>query len=166
MDMNLNIRDARVDELDDVARLLRDAFTQYQKAIPCVAWKEYLRDIMDVRSRFSTSELIVAERDGRLAGSVTLYPAGSTDSSWPEGWAGVRLLGVHPDFRGQGIGRALMEECLRRCRKAATRTIGLHTTGMMAVAQEMYERMGFIRVPEFDVKPRPDIVVMAYKLQL
>jgi hypothetical protein len=37
---------------------------------------------------------------------------------------------------------------------------------MMAVARAMYERMGFVRAPEFDFQPAPETVVMAYRLDL
>jgi len=60
----------------------------------------------------------------------------------------------------------LMEECIRRCRKQGIATIGLHTTEMMDVARRMYEKMGFVRVPELDVHPGPGVVVMAYRLDL
>ena len=119
----------------------------------------------DVQSRMADSELIIAEINNHIAGAVTLYPQGS-DNGWPEGWAGIRLLAVHPDYRGQGIGRALMEECIRRCRERGTKTLGLHTTELMKVAREMYERMGFKRTHEFDFHPTPDNVVYAYRLDL
>ena len=45
-------------------------------------------------------------------------------------------------------------------------TLGLHTTEKMSVARGMYERMGFVRVPEFDFHPAPQVVVMAYRLDL
>ena len=53
-----------------------------------------------------------------------------------------------------------------RCRKRGVRTIGLHTTVIMEVARGMYERMGFVRAPEYDFHPRPEVVVMAYRLDL
>jgi hypothetical protein len=34
------------------------------------------------------------------------------------------------------------------------------------VAKRMYEKMGFRRMPEFDFHPRPEVVVMAYRLDL
>jgi ribosomal protein S18 acetylase RimI-like enzyme len=124
--------------------------------------------VINVRSRLGAAELIVAELDGELAGTVTFYPevSESIEPSWPKGWAGLRLLAVHPSCRGRGIGRALVEECLRRCRERGIRTIGLHTTVMMNVARGLYERMGFVRVPEYDFYPRKETVVMAYKLDL
>lgn len=164
----LILRDARPDELDAVARLLGDAYMQYKKEMPRDAWEGYLAEMMDVRGRLGEAELIVAEYEGELAGTVTLYldSPGPEQGGWPHGWAGARLLAVHPTFRGKGIGHALMEECIRRCRARGVRTIGLHTTTMMEVARGMYERMGFARVPEYDFHPRPGIVVMAYKLDL
>jgi len=162
------LRDARPDELDRVALLLRDAYLEYEKFLPRDAWEYYLEDIMNVRGRLGAAELIVAELGGELAGTVTLFlePSAPSEGGWPEGWAGVRLLAVHPSFRGRGIGRALMDECIRRCRERGIRTIGLHTTMMMEVARGMYERMGFVRIPEYDFHPRPETVVMAYRLDL
>lgn len=164
----LRLRNARPDELDAVARLLRDAYLEYKELLPPDVWKGYLAEMMDVRRRLDEAELIVVEVDGKLAGTVTFYPEspGPGQGSWPKGWAGVRLLAVHPSFRGRCVGRALMDECVRRCRERGVRTIGLHTTVMMEVARGMYERMGFVRVPEYDFHPRPGVVVMAYRLDL
>jgi GNAT superfamily N-acetyltransferase len=164
----LLIRDAQPEELDEVSLLIRDAYIEYRHAIPSRHWRFYLDSIMDVRSRLGVSELIVAELDKKLAGTVTLYleASPSLQEDWPEGWAGVRILAVRPAYRGQGIGRALMEECIRRCRKRNIRTIGLHTGPAMAIARKMYEDMGFVRAPEYDFQPGPGIVVMAYRLDL
>lgn len=166
--INIIIRDARLDELDEVSQLLKDSYQQYAKFLPSEAWQAYLEDIMDVHSRLAEADLIVAELDGKLAGAVTLYTktSSSQETGWPEGWAGIRLLAVRPKFRGLGIGRALMEECLLRCCQSGISIVGLHTTELMDVARRMYERMGFIRVPEFDFRPEPNTVVMAYRLDL
>jgi len=162
------IRDARLEELDQVALLIRDAYQEYQASFPPEVWEGYARDIMDVRGRLDASELIVAEHAGGLVGAVTFYPNSyqAEHQGWPPGWTGIRLLAVHPDGRGLGIGRALMDECLRRSRQLSARTLGLHTTELMAVARGMYERMGFVRVPEFDFHPEAGVVVMAYRLDL
>ena len=69
--INLIIRDARLDELDEVSQLLKNSYQQYEKYLPSEAWQAYLEDIMDVRSRLAEADLIVAELDGKLAGAVT-----------------------------------------------------------------------------------------------
>ena len=161
------VRDARPEELDQVAVMMRDAYLEYQAHFPADVWERYARNIMDVRSRLDVSELIVAERGGHVVGSVTLYPNVVTaEQAWPPGWAGVRLLAVAPDARGEGIGRVLMDECLRRSRQRQAPAIGLHTSDIMRVARGLYERMGFVRAPEYDFRTGSDWVVMGYRLDL
>ena len=159
----LLLRNARFNELRDIALLMKDAYLEYEKLLPMEAWESYVADIMDLYGRWEKAQLIVAELNGHLVGAVTLY-LNSGQEGWPDGWAGVRLLAVHPSYRGRGIGRALMEECIRRCRNHGIITIGLHTTEFMDVARRMYEKMGFVRVTEFDFHPRPGVVVIGYRL--
>ncbi len=162
------IRDARVEEFDQVALLIRDAYQEYQASFPPGVWEGYARDIMDVRSRLDTSELIVAEHAGGLVGAVTFYPnaSPSAEVEWPAGWTGIRLLAVHPDARGMGIARVLMDECLRRSRLLSATALGLHTTELMGIARDMYERMGFVRVAEYDFQAGSEVVVLGYRLDL
>ncbi len=151
-----------------MSQLLQASYRQYEKFIPSGAWQAYLEDILNVRSRLAVAELIVAEINSKLVGTVTLYLNIShpSETGWPEGWAGIRLLAVHPKYRREGIGRILMEECIRRCRDRGIATIGLHTTEIMYVARRMYERMGFIHIPKFDFHPSPGVVIAAYHLDL
>lgn len=167
-DKNILLREARSDELDSVSLLIRDAYQQYEISLPPETWKFYLEDMMAVRRRLKESQLIVAELSKQLAGAVTLYLDASRSSQerWPNGWACIRLLAVHPAYRGRGIGRALMEECILRCRNQGIVSIGLHTGRMMDVARQLYERMGFVRIAEFDLYPAPGVVAMAYRLDL
>jgi ribosomal protein S18 acetylase RimI-like enzyme len=164
----LLIRDVRLEELNEVSVLLGDAYKQYENLIRPEAWEHYQKDIIDVCSRLDESDLIVAELEGRLVGCVTLYldAARTMPEVWPAGSAVIRLLAVHPAYRNRGIGRALMEACISRCRQAKIGSIGLHTTEIMDVAKKLYERMGFIRMPESDFHPTPEVTVMAYSLQL
>jgi len=167
-DQKIVIREAVPQELDEVALLLKEAYIQYELDFPEGRWGSYLENIMDVRSRVDDAQLIVAEINGVLVGSVTLYldSAGLHEEGWPAGWAGIRLLGVHPKYRGYGIGKVLMEECIRRCRENGIHTLGLHTSKLMEVARRMYEKMGFQRVSEYDFHPAPGVLVLAYKLEI
>ena len=172
----LSIRDAHEEDLDAVSALLLDAYAQYMRpprealsAEERAGWEGYRQNIADVWSRAPISSTIVAERDGKLLGSVNYYAPGQVDSldgAWPEGWASIRLLGVSPQARGLGVGRVLMAECLRRARADGATTMGLHTTTLMNVARAMYLRLGFTRVPEYDFHPAPDFTVEAYELNL
>ena len=162
------VRDVRADELDATGDLMVAAYLEFTPPNAPSQWQHYLDDIRAVRRRLAESTLIVAEDAGRIVGAVTYYADGSKESAggWPPSWAVFRLLAVHPEARGRGIGRLLVEECIRRARAAGAAAVGLHTTHLMSVARAMYERMGFVRVPDRDFFPVPDFRVMAYQLTL
>ena len=145
-----------------------EAYSEYRAALPQAVWIGYRDEIRDVRSRLSTSSLIVAEDADNLLGAVTYYPDARLEphATWPPNWANVRLLAVAPVARGRGVGRVLTEECIRRARAAGRDALGLHTTVLMKVARTMYEHIGFERVPELDFFPVPQFQVMAYRLRL
>src|SRR5207302_1713857 len=147
----LVIRDARADELDEIADLIAAAYAQFGPAPGSPkelvdAFDEYRVDQRDVWSRLVDSQLIVAEGEGRLVGAVTFYAPGGEKKGerWPPEWAAFRLLAVLPDARGKGVGRALTDECLRRARDLGAPVMGLHTTIVMDVARAMYEPIGHV----------------------
>ena len=168
----LLIRDARPEEYAEVLAVTRAAYEQYAPAMPADRWEWYLQNMAETITQppaAGAPERIVAEADGRILGSVLLFPAGSAEGDEPH----VRLLAVPPAGRGRGVGRALMDDCLRRARAAGAATLTLHTTTLMGVAKAMYERMGFVRVPELDFHPEgtPEggdqvVTVMGYRYRL
>ncbi len=155
-----------MEELDAAAGVILAAYEQYKVAMPPAVWQAYSRDIVDVRARMANAQLIVAEQDRKILGSVTFFADGSKGENWPPGYTCIRLLAVNPEARGAGIGRALMEECMHRSRALGALQVGLHTTEMMAVALAMYVRMGFVRATEFDFNPAPGITVTAFRFGL
>ena len=170
----VTVRAARDDELDQVAALIDAAWREYDERVRgseerMASYRGYREHMLDVRSRLDEAELLVAERDGTIVGTVTYYPSVdgvSTGEGWPPGWASIRLLGVHPEARGAGIGRLLTEECIRRARAEGAPTVGLHTTALMSIARAMYERMGFTRLPAHDFVIDDDFIVEAFRLDL
>jgi len=70
-----------------------------------------------------------------------------------------RMVGnvvVHPDWRGRGIGRALMERGLRAAREEGARWIGLEVRADNEVACRLYESFGFRSVGRVEHLLRPD----------
>jgi ribosomal protein S18 acetylase RimI-like enzyme len=58
----------------------------------------------------------------------------------------IQNLGVHPDFRDQGIGRALLACALQGFRAVGCTHAQLEVTVQNTAAVRLYERMGFRRV--------------------
>lgn len=165
----LKVRDARPSDRAKALEVTLSAFQQYAALIPS-RWEGYRENILETLSHPEPAEQILAEEDGKIAGSVLLYPAGtpleSEDATETRNWPEVRLLAVAPEARGKGIGAALMRECINRARRSGAAFLALHTTDMMQVAMRMYEKMGFVRAPELDFRVDEEVLVKAYKLNL
>jgi GNAT superfamily N-acetyltransferase len=164
------LRDATRGDRAAIETLTLAAYEQYAVVVSASFWTAYRDNIRQTLADVGPAEQIVAEDGGALVGAVLLYPAGALlatggtpiSLAFPE----VRLLAVAPAARGRGVGRRLMEECIRRARAAGAPALTLHTTEMMQVAMRLYERMGFARAPELDFSPAPRITVKGYRLPL
>ena len=83
----------------------------------------------------------VAEVDGRRVGCVFCVAG-------PDSTAQLRLLLVHPDGRGHGLGSRLVDTCLEFARAAGYRTMRLWTTDPLTTARGIYLSRGFTLVDE------------------
>jgi len=55
---------------------------------------------------------------------------------------------VHPDFRGQSLGKELMNKALQFCRECKYKTVFLWTTNDLHAAGRLYTRAGFTKTEE------------------
>ena len=151
---SIAIRLAREDELDRVAALFAPGLAVYRGTPDDWILDNYLADLEKVRERFGLAETYIAAVGGELVGSVAFYRDVALEgwSNLPAGWAGFRALVVHPAARGRGVGRMLVERCLQRSREIEAPTLGIHTIALLADAMRLYERIGFVRCPEFDLR--------------
>lgn len=79
--------------------------------------------------------------------------------------AGIRLLGVRPDARGLGIGKALTQACIEHARALGREQMILHTTEAMQVAWGLYVRLGFRRSEDLDFVQN-GLPVFGFRLRL
>lgn len=131
----------------------------------------YEGELRDVAGRAAGAVVLVAvdeDDDDRILGGVTFVP----DHASPyaefdiEHAAGIRMLAVHPDAQGRGVGEALAMECVDRARALGRCEVILHSTSTMSAAHRIYERLGFSRDPNLDWWPEPNVELYGFRLRL
>jgi ribosomal protein S18 acetylase RimI-like enzyme len=132
----IHVRQATAEDAGTIACLLHDFNLEFSEPSPGV-------DLLTgkVEELLGAGEIVVllsgADPDGLAL--FRFRPA-----LWSEGLeAYLQELYVVPDLRGQGIGRALLEQTLEFARAAGADGIDLNTGETDAAARALYESMGF-----------------------
>jgi GNAT superfamily N-acetyltransferase len=170
---NVAIRDAGESDREAARQVTLAAYQEYASTLPPAFWERYRTNIVEALDVQTPAQQIVATYAGEVVGSVLLYPPeasayGENDDKRPA-LPEMRLLAVHPSMRGHGVGTALTLECVQRAQRAGASALGLHTTDVMQAAIQIYEHMGFVRVPELDLRPgdgTDGTVIKGYRLSL
>ena len=113
-----------------------------------------------VRTCGDRDRLWVAERDGRIIGSVAIVAASPQTAQ-------LRWFLVDPNERGAGLGKRLLDEAVTFCKGCGYGAVILWTVSALAAAAHLYRRAGFEKVEE-----RPgrlwgvDVIEEKYELRL
>ena len=123
----------------------------------------YGAHVRDVPGRVPHVPVLVAERDGRVVGSVTICPAGSgfTELARPDE-VEFRFLGVAPEAQGTGVARALVQAVEAYAEEHGLVRLVLCVISDNTAAEAVYARMGFQRMPDRDWWPAPDVHLRAW----
>jgi ribosomal protein S18 acetylase RimI-like enzyme len=125
--------------------------------------RDYGAHVRDVPGRAPVVPVLVAERDGRIVGSVTICPHGSgyTALAGPDE-VEFRFLGVAPEAQGTGVARALVGAVEDYAAARGLDRLVLCVISDNVAAEAVYERLGFTRMPERDWWPMPEVHLRAW----
>ncbi len=160
------VRPARPDDLDRVRELTLAAYRADGQTGP---GSPYERVLADVESRAREGELLVAEDEatGRVVGAVLFVLPGSHYAELCRpGEAEFRTLAVDPAAQRRGVGELLVRACLDRARDRGCRAVVISVRDVAHAAQRLYARLGFVRSPEQDWTPVPDVRLLALRYDL
>ncbi|WP_339303874.1 GNAT family N-acetyltransferase [Paenibacillus sp. FSL R5-0519] len=124
----------------------RETFEQNER------WEAYLKDIRESVVNPYLTQLWVAKIDNQIVGTVQLFETAHKaypNFELPIDYPFIRLLGVDPRWRGHGIARALLQQCVESAKEMGKNTVYLYTGGQMVNAIRLYERFGFYEDKEF-----------------
>ncbi|RLE85612.1 MAG: ribosomal-protein-alanine N-acetyltransferase [Thermoprotei archaeon] len=123
--VNVSVREARKEELEDIL------------VIENLSFKDpYPLFILEFYLKLCPETFLVAEHNGKVVGFVIGLKRG-----W--GWGHIISIAVHPSFRGRGIGKTLMVECIKRLSSMGTKRIRLEVRVSNEKAIRLYKELGF-----------------------
>jgi len=128
----IQIRAGRLDDLDALSKFTRKTFR----------WGDYIVEAWPHWVESARGELLVAELDGALVGTVHVRYVGAREA-WLEG---VR---VHPAFRHQRIATTLIQDAHRRAKQKRCRVMRLETFSYNRRAQRLFEKLGYRCVVQY-----------------
>jgi putative acetyltransferase len=111
--------------------------------------------LMDIRSLTAANVLFLVARDdaGRAVGCAACVDRG--------GYGEVKRMFVDESQRGQGVGRDLLQQIVRRAADAGLRQLKLETGISQPAAIALYQRCGFVPCAPFGAyQPDPLSIFM------
>lgn len=140
--MTAEFREATIDDLPHIVRMLADDFLgsqreQYEDPLP----ESYVAAFREIEAD-PNNHLIVAIEDGAVIGTLQLTFTPSISFRGGKR-ATVESVRIDERLRGQGIGRELMLWTIERARREGCIALQLTTHAERADAHRFYEKLGF-----------------------
>jgi len=153
------VRAAGKDEFEAVGNLCVLAYSAAGQLEPGSPYEATLRD---AEHRATDGIVLVAERDGRIVGTTTICPFGTSHAEvGASDEVEFRFLAVLPTEWRTGVADALVAACEDHARQVGAHSLAICVRDINTEARIMYERRGFRRCPDRDWTPRPGVVLLA-----
>ena len=128
---------------------VREIFREYQLSLGIdLCFQNFEQEIANLPDKYAPPEgrLYLAFIDGALAGCIALRP-------FQEKQCEMKRLYVRPQFRGQNIGRVLVNKVIDDARQIGYRQMFLDTLHTMTVAKALYHSLGFREISSYCFNP-------------
>ncbi len=134
VNMDVAIRHATASDLPGLLDIQKAAFARYTEFLAPGQIPPLNETIAGVRSDFNDKQILVADFRGILSGSIRYLIKG--------GVCLIERLSVHPDYQGNGMGRALVSEVEEHA-KGNAHKIYLETGLLAHNLLTFYTRLGY-----------------------
>lgn len=142
------------DSLEDLTRLINRAYESL--AAMGLAYLGTHQRLDTTANRMCGGQTLVAVLDGRLVGTVTVYPPGQKDGCPYYRDARPAVFGqfaVCPDNQGKGLGKRLLRQVEALAQDWGAESLACDTSESAFHLIDMYSKWGFSIVGEADWRP-------------
>ena len=146
---------------------VRELFTEYTHMLveldpkfqESLDEQNYDEELEHLEEKYSLpgGRLYLAYWDGELAGCVGMKKLDGVTGE-------LKRLYVRPAFRGQRLGRKLVERIIEDARSLGYRRLMLDTMPVLESALHLYESMGFRVTERYNDSPLDTTIFMEYRL--
>jgi len=139
----------------------RELFLEYAQSLGfSLCFQNFDKELAELPGDYAPPEgrLLLAERDRQLAACVALHKL-------EPGTCEMKRLYLRPQFRGEGLGRALAERIIAEARQIGYQRMRLDTVEpVMKDAVVLYRKLGFTEIAPYC--PNPIAGAMYMELEL
>jgi ribosomal protein S18 acetylase RimI-like enzyme len=163
----MKFRDGTMRDAAQLRKLALISYGQFQHVLTLDNWqslKVHLTTEALFPSLLKIAQCFVCENKDEIIGMAFLIPKGNPTEIFEAGWSYIRMVGVHPDFAGKGIGKQLTQRCIDFAENSGEQVVALHTSEYMNAARHIYEGLGFKQFKELE--PRHGKRYWIYKLEM
>lgn len=137
----------------DLAENLRPLFLEYgamlgekggEQMRQCLAVQNYDEELAHLEEKYGepAGRLFLVRCDGQDAGCVAIRKL-------EDGVCELKRVYLRPEYRGHGVGRAMMERIIDEARAEGYTLMRLDTTPYLDAAYALYEKLGFYVIPKY-----------------
>lgn len=167
-DKQIIIKEVSEQEKQLIPQLLLDSYKQYEQAFERERWKNYVQELKKAPENKYIDKFLIAKQQDRIIGTVQLFQSsyeayGLTNLDIHDPI--IRFLAVHPNGRGLGVAKKLIETVLAHSKAHGKKAVYLHTTDIMEQAIQLYKHYGFVRHPDKDFLKNNNPIA-CYKLDI
>lgn len=133
-------------DIDQLHELSIIAYGQFENTLTPDNWQIFnanLQDRQRVINILKIAKCFVCLDNDKIIGVAYLIPSGNPTDLFKAEWSYIRMVGVNPKYRGQGISKVLTKMCIDFAKQNNEKTIALHTSEFMDAARHIYESLGF-----------------------
>ena len=135
----IHLRPIQASDNPVLASIIRNTLAEFGANHPGTVFFDEATDHLFELFQQERSAYFVAELEGNIVGGGGIYP---TDGLPADTCELVKMY-LLPEARGIGLGKTILERCLKTARQAGFSQIYLESMPELKLALKMYERFGF-----------------------
>ncbi|NLP13292.1 MAG: GNAT family N-acetyltransferase [Clostridium sp.] len=137
MDYSFIIRKAQLEDVEEIQRIIKEAFKKYMKEAQLTGTMEALEESLeDIKKDIETKEVFIAIINNIPVGTIRV-------ETLPDNTAYISRFGVHPDYHNIGVGKTMMDLVGKLLVSKGIRKVSLHTASKYSELMRFYYGRGF-----------------------